>query len=160
MLGAGLNPLAGPRLKRKKPSRAGGKIMNSETLAQAVALVEKVGHVFIATANASGRTHLAAARTLCYIPPDQVIVSDWFCPETVKNLHSNRFLSIVAWEAENDFGYQIQGQLKAIKDLEMLNGYSPDLERKPPIPQVDRELLVLVEKVIEFKIRPHSDQEE
>jgi len=134
--------------------------MNLKTLAQAVALAERVGHVFIATANASGRTHLAAARTLSYIPSDQVIVSDWFCPETVKNLHSNRFLSIVAWDAAADLGYQIQGELKAIKDLEMLNGYSPDLEKKPPIPQVDRELLVRVEKVLEFKIRPHSDLEE
>jgi hypothetical protein len=134
--------------------------MNSKILAEAVGLAERIGYVFIATANASGRTHLAAARTLSYIPEDQVVVSDWFCPETVRNLHSNRFLSIVAWDAFTDQGYQLLGELKAIKDLEMLDGYSPDLEKKPPIPQVDRELLVHIEKVVEFKIRPHSDVEE
>ena len=133
--------------------------MNPKTLAKAVALAEKLGHVFIATANASGRTHLAAARTLSYIPEDQVLVADWFCPETVKNLHSNRFLSIVAWEPSSDRGFQIQGELKALRDLEMLNGFSPELEKKPAIPQVERELLVRVERVVDFKIRPHSDLE-
>jgi len=134
--------------------------MNSQKLAAAVALAERTGHVFIATAHASGRTHLAAARTLTYIPQDQVTVSDWFCPQTVRNLHTNRFLSIVAWDPSTDQGFQLQGELKAIESLEMLNGYSPELEAKPPIPQIDRQLLVRVEKVIDFKIRPHSDLEE
>jgi len=134
--------------------------MNSKMLAAAIALAERLGHVFIVTAHASGRTHLAAARTLSYIPDDQVTVTDWFCPQTIINLHTNRFLSIVAWDPFSDEGFQLQGELKTIEDLEMLNGYSPELERKPSIPQVDRQLQIRVEKVVEFKLRPHSDLEE
>ncbi len=134
--------------------------MNPKILSEAVEIAARIGYVFIATANASGRTHLTAARTLSYVPENQVVVSDWFCPETVRNLHSNRFLSIVAWDPSTDQGYQLQGELKALRDLEMLDGYSPDLEKKPPISQVDRELLVHIEKVVEFKILPHSDVEE
>jgi hypothetical protein len=45
-------------------------------------------------------------------------------------------------------------------ELEMMNGYSPALEKRSPIPQVNRRLLVRVEKIIEFKIAPHSDRED
>ena len=51
-------------------------------------------------------------------------------------------------------------KLREMKDLEMLNGYSPDLEKKEPIPQVERELVVQVDQILEFKIAPHSDLEE
>jgi hypothetical protein len=47
-----------------------------------------------------------------------------------------------------------------MKDLEMLNGYSPDLAKKGPIPQVYRELVVQVNQILEFKLAPHSDVEE
>jgi hypothetical protein len=47
-----------------------------------------------------------------------------------------------------------------MNDLEMLNGYSPDLAKKSPIPQVYRELFVYVDQVLEFTIGPHSDLEE
>jgi hypothetical protein len=134
--------------------------VNSKKLLQAIALTERLGHVFIVTAYASGRTHLAAARTLSYLPDDQVMVSGWFCHQTIRNLHTNRFLSIVAWEPSSDEGYQLQGELIATEALEMLNGYNPELEKKPPIPQVDRQLKIRIEKVVEFNLRPHSDLEE
>jgi hypothetical protein len=48
--------------------------MSWPALTEAVALAGKVGHVFIATADPSGRAHLAAARRLSPGPGKQVSV--------------------------------------------------------------------------------------
>jgi Pyridoxamine 5'-phosphate oxidase len=134
--------------------------MNPRTLAEAIELAAKKGYVFIASADASGKTHLAAARSIFITSENQVAVSDWFCPQTMENLKSNRSLSIVAWDDANDYGFQLLGTLRKMTDLKMMNGYSPELAKNHPIPQVNRELLVEVERIIEFKIAPHSDREE
>jgi hypothetical protein len=134
--------------------------MNPRTLTEAVNLAGRIGHVFIATADPSGQAHLTAARRLALGPEKQVLVSDWLCPKTVVNLQRNRLLSLVAWDPATDHGFQLLGELQEMKSLEMMNGYSPELERKGPLPQVDRELVVRVDQILEFKIAPHSDLEE
>ena len=58
------------------------------------------------------------------------------------------------------FGFQLLGELVDLKELGMMNGYLPELEKKPPLPQVQREMVVRVDKIIDFKIAPHSDVEE
>jgi hypothetical protein len=134
--------------------------MNPKLLREAAELAARMGYVFVATAGSSGRTHLAAARTLSVTPENQVRVSDWFCPETMQNLCANNFLSIVTWDPAADYGFQLLGELVDLKELGMMNGYLPELEEKPPLPQVEREMVVRVDKIIDFKIAPHSDVEE
>lgn len=134
--------------------------MNPKLLTEAAELAARMGYVFVATAGSSGRTHLAAARTFSVTPENQVRVSDWFCPETMQNLCGNNFLSIVAWDPAADYGFQLLGELADLKELGMMNGYLPELEEKPPLPQVQREMVVRVDKIIDFKIAPHSDVEE
>ena len=134
--------------------------MNQERLAEAVGLAERVGHVFIATADRSGKAHLGAARRLSLGAGGRVVVSEWLCPETLNNLKQNRFISLVAWDVLADHGFQLLGKLQEMNDLEMLNGYSPDLAKNSPIPQVYRELFIQVDQILDFKIAPHSDLEE
>jgi hypothetical protein len=134
--------------------------MNPKSLTAALDLAGRVGHVFMATADLSGKPHLAAARRLTRDRERRVMVSDWRCPETVNNLQHNRSLALVVWDSASDQGFQLLGTLQEMRDLEMLDGYSPDLEEKGPIPQVDRELVVQVDQVLEFTIAPHSDREE
>ena len=134
--------------------------MNPQGLAEAVDLAERVGHVFIATANLSGKVHLGAARRLHLGAGNRVVVSEWLCPETLNNLKENRSLSLVVWDVAADHGFQLLGNLQEMNDLEMLNGYSPDLAGKSPIPQVYRELFVHVDQILRFTIAPHSDLEE
>ncbi len=134
--------------------------MNPKRLTEAVDLADQVGHVFIATADPSGKPHLGAARRLSLGAENRLVVSEWLCPETLNNLQVNRSISLVAWDAVADQGFQILGELQEMKDLEMLNGYSPDLAKKGPIPQVYRELVVQVNQILEFKLAPHSDLEE
>ncbi|MBI4267902.1 MAG: pyridoxamine 5'-phosphate oxidase family protein [Chloroflexi bacterium] len=127
-------------------------------LEKAVALANKVGHVFIATSDSSGWPHLAAARTLSLQEDGRIVVREWFCPGTIDNLQKNRRVSVVVWEDISDTGYQLLGEMEDMTDIGMLNGYTPEMESKWPLPQVESQLLVRVRKITDFKRAPHNDK--
>ena len=134
--------------------------MKKEKLEKVTCLAEKAGYVFIATADAAGQPHLAAAGKLGLADEDCVTVTEWFCPGTVANLHTNKCVSIVVWAKDSDSGYQLLGRLEKTEDLGVLDGYAPGLEGEPPLPQVEKQLLIRIEKILDFKLAPHSDVEE
>ena len=130
--------------------------MKPESLNAAVELAEKLEHVFVATADSSGMPHVAAAAKLNQTSKDHVAVTAWFCPGTVANLSENRRISMVVWDAPSDKGYQLLGLVEKIEEIAMMNGYSPEADKYPPMPQVENRLLVRVDKVIVFSHAPHS----
>jgi hypothetical protein len=134
--------------------------INVEALTKAEQLAAKARHVFVATADAKGWPHVAAAGRLVLTPEKHVVVTEWFCPGTMANLQVNPRLSLVVWDSAADVGYQLIGELEEIKDLGVLDGYAPQVEGKTPVPQVERQLLVHIDRVIEFKRAPHTDVEE
>ena len=131
--------------------------MNKTTLNQAVALAQKLQHVFVATTDGKGLPHLAAAGNLAHAPAGRVAVAAWFCPTTVANLQRNRRVALVVWEPKEDMGYQLLGEAEKVEEIAMMNGYAPGVESESPLPQVERQLLVRVDKIIDFKHAPHSD---
>ena len=134
--------------------------MKMQTLREVEELAVKIGHVFIATSNSRGQPHIAAAGRLALTPEKHVMVTEWFCPGTMSNLQTNPRLSVVVWDAATDSGYQLIGELEAIKELGVLDGYSPKERRQAAVPQVERQLLLHVNKILEFKRSPHTDTEE
>lgn len=52
------------------------------------------------------------------------------------------------------------GELEEIKDLGILDGYSPQVDGKASVPQVQRQLLIHIDRVLDFKRAPHTDAEE
>lgn len=134
--------------------------MREEKLREIAALAEKVGHVLIATADSEGQPHIAIARKLNITAEASVELREWFCPGTVSNLKSNSRMSLVIWDMVKDTGCQISGLLEEMQDVDVLNGYAPEVERDKPIPQVERRLVISVKKITEFKSTPHSDVEE
>ena len=134
--------------------------MNMEILKNVEQLAAKAGHVFVATADPKGWPHVAAGGRLALTPEKHVVVTEWFCPGTMANLQANPRLSLVVWDSAADVGYQLIGELEEIKDLGVLDGYAPQIEGKTPVPQVERQLLVHIDRVIEFKHAPHTDVEE
>ena len=129
-------------------------------LEKAAELAAKVGYVFIVTSDIDGWPHLAAAGTLKLREEGCVTVSEWFCPGTISNLKNNRHTSIVVWEENSDTGYQLLGEMERMKDIGILNGYTPEDKRIAPIPQVESELTIRVRKITDFNRAPHSDAEE
>jgi hypothetical protein len=133
--------------------------MNSAKLPELEQFAAKVGHVFIATADSNGQPHIAVGGKMAQTPEKHLMITEWFCPRTLANLQMNSRLSIVVWDSEIDSGYQIMGELEAIKDIGIIDGYSKS-QVTLSIPQVERQLLLHVDKILEFKRSPHADLEE
>lgn len=134
--------------------------MKRQLLEKAIELAEQTGHVFVATTDAAGLPHLAAAGQISAAEGGQVFVRSWFCPGTVQNLQDNPMISLTAWDAKTDGGFQLLGKVESIRECGILDGYDVSVETTSPSPQVERELLVRIKKVIRFSHAPHSDVEE
>jgi uncharacterized protein len=134
--------------------------MKSEAIEKAVSLAGKVGSVFVTTADKKGCPHLTAAAKTSVTLEKKLAVTGWFCPATVANVKVNPQVGIIIWDRENDTGYQLLGRSVEVKDLAMLNGYEPQIERNQQVPQVERELIIEIEKVLLFKHAQHTDVEE
>ncbi len=111
--------------------------IRAELLEKAVELAAKVGHVFIATSDADGWPHLAAARTLALKEEGRIAINEWFCPGTMSNLQSHSHVSVVVWDANSVIGYQLLGKMEHMIDIGMSDGYNPEMKSKWPLPQVE-----------------------
>lgn len=132
--------------------------MNTATLQSAVSLATRVDHVFVATVGPDGTPHLAAAAKVA-LAGETLEISAWFCPVTVVNLRYNRSISLVIWDQSSDQGYQLLGQAERVEELAMMDGFLPGQEESPPLPQVERKMVVRVERILDFHHAPHSDVE-
>jgi len=135
-------------------------MIKPDIIKSAVVLGQKLGHVFVATADSNGVPHVAAAGRLGLGTDGLLTVAAWFCPGTVVNLEHNSKISLVVWDAAADTGYQLIGNVEKVDETAMLDGYLPEMESTGPSPQVERQLFVKVDKVIGFSHAPHSDLEE
>ena len=134
--------------------------MNGHLAKKAVEISRAAGHCFVATVSADGVPHLTVASKLDFDPADDLVVTEWFCPETMENLNAgNRQVSVVAWDPAKNNGFQLTGLLKEEEDLEVLDGLPSGLAAEENIPQVRRSLKVRVDRILEFKSGPHSDIE-
>jgi len=129
-----------------------------ESIENAVRLADRLEHVFVATADNNGMPHVAVAGTITQKEGARLGVSSWFCPTTLTNLQMNHHIAVVVWDRENDSGYQLIGESEGVVDLAMMDGYVPAREEKA-VPQVEREIIVRVIKVIDFTQTLHSDLE-
>lgn len=132
--------------------------MNAADLNKAIELAQTVGHSLVATADAQGLPHVAVAGELGLAKEGRIAVSAWFCPGTVTNLTQNRHIALVIWDRAADKGYQLLGEVESVTDIAMMDGYQAGLDEKPT-PQVEKQLLISVEKIILFSQAPHSDLE-
>jgi len=134
--------------------------LKTELLEKAVLLAEKTKHVFIASVNGDGIPHLAASKRLSLDAKNNVVLTEWFCPGMMENLiGKNNHLAIAVWDAKKDTGYQLIGKAKKEEDLAYLNGYASDSGKKDSVPQIQRKVTVQVEKILDFKLTPHTDIE-
>jgi len=132
---------------------------SSKGIERAVALAETLPHAFVGTSNRDGTPHIAAAASLSITDDENLAVTSWFCPATVTNLQENRNITVVVWDPETDEGIQMVGRVERIEETAILDGYAPEIETAQPSPQVERRLVVKVEKVIAFSHAPHTDAE-
>ncbi len=132
--------------------------MRAELTKKAVALSERTQHCFISTVGESGIPHVAAAKRCAIDQNGDLVLTDWFCPATIDNIMGdNQHVSVVIWDKDSDEGYQLVGELKKEEEVAFLDGYSPEVNTPHPVPQILRKLTVVVRKISEFNIAPHTD---
>jgi hypothetical protein len=136
------------------------KMNKMKAIQKAVALANKLQHLFVTTADPKGQPHVTAAGAIKVAANGRVEVSSWFCPGTTTNLQHNHRISVVVWDPAEDTGYQLVGEVEKVEESAFLNGYAPAEETSTSSPQVERQLLVRVDKALSFSHAPHSDVEE
>jgi uncharacterized protein len=134
--------------------------MNPQVLREAVNLAGKLENVLIGTANKRMEPHIAVATRMNLVDDVHVTVSAWFCPTTVTNLFENPSVSLVIWDSQTDTGYQLIGASEQVENMAVLGCWTPEVDGKISIPQVERQVLVRVDRIIDFKHAPHNDIEE
>lgn len=130
----------------------------NDKLQQVLNLARRTGGVSLATADARGTPHVAAAGRVEVDEQGHLAVSEWFCPRTVSNLDENRAVALVAWDAATDEGLQVVGTVREVQDFAVMDGYEPGVVQS--LPQVQRRLIIQPERITAFRRGPHSDQEE
>lgn len=133
--------------------------MAGEIINEAIRLAKQNGHLLVATADAQGLPHIATAAEVFALDENRVQVRYWFCPHTLSNLSANPKVSLVVWDSRHDRGYQLVGAVEKVEEDAVLDGFAAEELEQPPIPQVERSLIVAVERVLEFKHAPHNDLE-
>lgn len=134
--------------------------MKIEKLKQLAAIAQKTKQIFVATADLAGSPHIACAGCANVEGENFLSITEWFCPGTVANLRKNENIAVAAWDKNTDEGYQVIGKLAKIQDVAVLDSYAPDIETRHPLPQVERKLVIEVEKILDFRLGPHTDVEE
>ncbi len=134
--------------------------MNLIALRRAARLSEEVGHCFVATANPAGWPHVVTAGRFGLTHEAHLTVTEWFCPGTMLNLQSNPRVAVVVWDPTTDAGYQLLGELEGMRDTAILDGYADGNGAESPLPQEERQLLIHVDRIIEFRRAPHADIEQ
>jgi hypothetical protein len=140
--------------------RGDGIKMNPKTLDDVVIFAARLGHAMVATADSEGLPHIAVAGDLKRLDDRHIAVTDWFCAGTTSNLQVNKHIAIVAWDKSSDKGYQLLGRLTKLHGVAMLDGFPPRLDGKKEPPQVEREIVVRIDKILDFRHALHSDEEE
>lgn len=134
--------------------------MNPQAFREAVSLAGKVEYVLVGTASKEKEPHIAVATGINIVDDIHITVSAWFCPTTVINLFENPSVSLVVWDSQNDTGYQLIGTSERVENMAILGCWTPEVEGNTTIPQVERRILMRVDRIIDFRHAPHNDIEE
>ncbi len=118
--------------------------MNTSVFEQAYALAEDRQHLMMSTTDRSGIPHITSVGGFESLSSDRIVLSDWHCPATLVNLQYNNQISLVVWDIVTDHGYQLTGQVEAVR---------------PANPGSDPELVVRVNQAFTFNHRGHNDLE-
>ena len=135
-----------------------GKRGMHSVIRQSISLAEGEGRIIVATASEQGVPHTATGANMSLVDVAKIRLRYWFCPNTIANVARNRWMSVVVWDPVGDRGYQLIGTVEQIVESAIADGYSP-LEEAPSVPQVERELILAVQRVLEFREAPHNDRE-
>jgi hypothetical protein len=133
--------------------------MDKSKIAAAVAMAARTKFLIVSTAGQDCEPHIAVAGRM-ETQGELLSISSWYCPVTLANIELHPKISVAVWDAGTDTGYQLIGKLERLYDLAMLDSFAPQIESVAVYPQVERQLVIRVEKIMHFSMGLHADTEE
>lgn len=119
--------------------------------------IEGISFAMVASADASGHPHLALGSGIKVLDGHHLVIENWYCQTTVKNLVQNPSLAIAVMAQDSKIGYQFIGNVVLGYDIALLSGYAPKVE-PPGEPQSLTRIVVKVEETLAFCSGIHTDQ--
>lgn len=119
--------------------------------------ITRIPVVYVATADRHGVPHMAAVQGLTLGDDERVSFTSWFCPRTVANVSDSPHVALTVWDPTQNRGFQLLGSIEKVEDLAVLDGYMPKVEKAGNIPQIQRRLVMRVDRILDFRCGPHSD---
>ncbi|HXE97052.1 MAG TPA: pyridoxamine 5'-phosphate oxidase family protein [Dongiaceae bacterium] len=119
--------------------------------------IEGISLAMVATSDESGNPHLAVANRVLTLDDQHLMLENWYCPATLRNIARNPSVAIVVMSRDAEIGYQFIGNVAHGYDVALLSGYAPEVE-PPGEPQALTRIVVRVDEVLAFCSGIHTDQ--
>lgn len=119
--------------------------------------IEGSSQAIVASSDEFGNPHLAVANDVVALDDQHLMLENWYCPATLRNIDRNPHVAIVAMSRETKTGYQFIGNVVHGYDVALLSGYVPEVE-PPGEPQALTRIVVRVDEVLAFCSGIHTDQ--
>ncbi|OGU00394.1 MAG: hypothetical protein A2X80_11375 [Geobacteraceae bacterium GWB2_52_12] len=119
--------------------------------------IEGIAFAMVASSDASGHPHLALGSGIKALDGQHLVIENWYCQTTVKNLDQNPSIAIAVMSKDSKIGYQFIGNVVSGYDIALLSGYAPKVE-PPGEPQSLTRIVVKVEEILAFCSGIHTDQ--
>jgi uncharacterized protein len=118
--------------------------------------IEGIPQAIVATADCSGNPHLALGRGIKVLNGYHLVLENWYCQTTLRNLDQNLQIAIVVMDRDSIIGFQLIGDVVHGYDIASLAGYVSVAE-EPGDPRFLTRIIVRVEKIQPFCSSMHTD---
>jgi predicted pyridoxine 5'-phosphate oxidase superfamily flavin-nucleotide-binding protein len=119
--------------------------------------IEGVSLALVASADVSGNPHLALASGIKALDGHHLMLENWYCQTTLRNLDQNTRVAIAVMAQDSKIGYQFIGNVVHEYDVAILSGYVPEAEQPDALQALTR-LVVRVEEILAFCSGLHTDR--
>jgi uncharacterized protein len=119
--------------------------------------IEGISLAMVASADVSGNPHLALASGIKVLDGHHLVLEDWYCQTTLRNVDQNSNIAIAVMAQDSKIGYQFIGKVVHGYDVAILDGYVPEAEQSGELQALTR-FVVRVEEILAFCSGIHTDR--
>jgi uncharacterized protein len=119
--------------------------------------IEGISVAMVASADVSGNPHLALASGIKVLDGHHLVLEDWYCQTTLRNVDQNSRIAIAVMAQDSKIGYQFIGKVVHGYDVAILDGYVPEAEQPGELQALTR-FVIRVEEILAFCSGIHTDR--
>ncbi len=116
---------------------------------QAVRMIERAKHILLATVDETGTPRLTPVEECTQAGEGRLAVRAWIDIPPLEDRGSPNRIALLLWD-EHDLGYQLTGHMAGEMDTAVLDGLT-EIEEQTHFPQVERDIVMRVESIEDFR---------